>query len=108
MKSVKFIDEGVRGKSPKLDLHDGSPCWSIMPILWTRSRTATITRLIVVNPKLIKVFTFDMQLQWWSMRALHKCATELDITSPARPPPEPDPDPNTFRMLSVLAHTNCF
>ena len=107
MKPVKFIDEGVRGRSrsSKLGLHDGSPSWPIMPILWTCSQNASITWLIVVNPKLITVFTFDMQLQWWSMRALHQCATELDITSPARPPPEPDPNPNTFRMSTVVTLT---
>eukprot|EP00956_Cyclotella_meneghiniana_P016640 scaffold26423_cov94-Cyclotella_meneghiniana.AAC.1 len=107
MKSIKFIDEGVRGRSrsSKLGLHDGSPSWPIMPILWTCSRNASITWLVVVNPKLITVFTFDMQLQWWSMRALHQCATELDITSPARPPPEPDPDPNTSRLLTVVILT---
>eukprot|EP00956_Cyclotella_meneghiniana_P039988 scaffold184413_cov72-Cyclotella_meneghiniana.AAC.1 len=43
-------------------------------------------------------YTSDTKLQWWSIQALHQCATEFHINHSARPPPEPDPI-EAYRVL---------
>eukprot|EP00956_Cyclotella_meneghiniana_P013039 scaffold18630_cov64-Cyclotella_meneghiniana.AAC.1 len=63
----------------------------------SRSATMSMSWLIVANHSpnfqlnCLHYLTSDLDLQWWSIQALHQCAIELQIIGYVRPPPEPDP-----------------